>query len=240
MFWEAVSWFIELYFFLLAIGWFSWYGKRKDAIGLTCLLVLESILVMDLKILFKQPRPAGATEITYSFPSGHTSKAGALAGFVLDKKNFPILLLPVLVGASRLFLGEHTLIDIIAGGSLGLLVGFIFRKMWNRLPVISFGKHHRFGFGILSAIFFVGALYYQPAYLNYIGAITGLIIGFLIGGERQTGKKVFMSGLVGFVLFLMLIYFSRGYVNFFLNFGLGLWISILNSALWEKLNSLKS
>lgn len=236
MFWEVISWFGGLYFFLLVIALIAWKGDKKGAIGLTCLLVLESGLSIGMKLFFKQPRLPGATEITYAFPSGHTSKAGALAGFFLGKRGSLLLIIPLLVGLSRIGLGEHSLIDVVAGGAFGVLLGFVFRKLWGRLPVMEFGRHHRIGFVVLSAIVFLAAVYVEARYLNYIGAVTGLVIGFLAGGERETGKKVFASGLAGFGVLMVLIYLTTGYTNFFLNFMLGLWVSLLNSAVWEVLN----
>lgn len=240
MFWEALSWFGELYFFLLVVAFFAWHGQKKKAIGLTCLLVLESVLVMGMKLFFKEPRPAGAKEITYSFPSGHASKIGLLAGFLVEKRNLPFLLLLLLVGVSRVALGEHFWMDVIAGGAFGLILGFIFRKLWNRLPVMRFGRHHRLGFMVLSAIVFVAAVYVEFSYINYVGAVAGLVIGFLVGGDRESGKKVFASGVAGFIILLFFIYTTAGYTNFLLNFVLGLWISVLNSGVWEVLNRRKA
>lgn len=233
MFWEAISWFGELYFFLLIVGLLAWQGWRKRAAGLACLLVLESSLTMGMKLFFRVPRPPGATEGTYAFPSGHSAKAGSLAGFLLGKKTLPLLLLPLLVGMSRVFLGEHSWLDVIAGGLFGLLIGFVFGKLWERLPVMRFGRHHRLGFMLLSAFVFFAAVYVGFSYINYIGAVAGLVIGFLVGGERESGKKVCATGVAGFVVLLLLIYTTSGNVNFLLNLLLGLWISVLNSGMWE-------
>ena len=240
MFWESVSWFGGLYFFLLVIGVFTWYGKKKVAIGLTCLMVLESFLILGAKNFFGVARPEGATQSSYSFPSGHTSKAGAVAGYFFSRKHRWLLLLPIMVGISRVMVGEHAWVDVVAGGFFGILIGFVFNKLWNRLPVLNFGRHHRVFFIFLSLAAFLVAVFVEFQYINYAGAIAGLAIGFLLPEERASGKNVAASGVVGFALLLFLIGSTAGYFNFFLNLFLGLWISVVNPGMWELYNKNKS
>jgi len=90
------------------------------------------ILNLLLKAIFNRPRPSYALpfaqEINTSFPSGHAMLSvilyGLLAYFlVLTLKNahlhiivvFVAVLLSVLIGISRLYLGVHYLSDVIAG-----------------------------------------------------------------------------------------------------------------------------
>ena len=78
----------------------------------------------------------------YSFPSGHSSNAvtayGSLAAH--EKKNKLLwalaIILPLLVGFSRVFVGVHYPTDVFAGWALGivivLLIPFLRRKIKNR------------------------------------------------------------------------------------------------------------
>ena len=89
-----------------------------------------------IKNLVKRDRPCEALanvnrRITpsdqFSFPSGHTAAAFAIATLV--SVYFPILTLPViawalLVGFSRIYLGVHYPTDILAGIVIGVASGF--------------------------------------------------------------------------------------------------------------------
>ncbi|MDB5254701.1 MAG: phosphoesterase, PA-phosphatase related protein [Candidatus Nomurabacteria bacterium] len=96
------------------------------------------------KIVFHRARPLNAllTETDYSFPSGHATIAVAFYGFIAImlmkkqvSKNLRIvialvaILIILLIGISRLYLGVHYFTDVIAGfviGSLGVLIGMTF------------------------------------------------------------------------------------------------------------------
>ncbi len=72
--------------------------------------------------------PAGA-----SFPSGHT--AGAFAACWLLYKYLPqqygltLLVLGVLMGFSRMYVGVHYLSDVLAGAAVGCLCGWLADKL---------------------------------------------------------------------------------------------------------------
>ena len=123
MLFEAVTHIGSLYFYLAVLSLMFTSGRRRLAIGLSYLFMINTILVASLKLGFKTPRPLFHTEPTYSFPSGHTASISALTGFFLNKKTWPLLALPILVGVSRVVLNEHYLIDVIGGLALGLLAG---------------------------------------------------------------------------------------------------------------------
>jgi len=65
----------------------------------------------------------------HAFPSGHTATAFALAFFlfITIRKNWTILLFPlaVLVGISRIYIGQHFYADVVAGALVGCLSVFI-------------------------------------------------------------------------------------------------------------------
>ncbi len=70
--------------------------------------------------------PAVATPGSPSFPSGHTSTAFAgaiVVAMLYPRLRWPILGLAGLVGLSRIYLGVHFTLDVVAGALLGLAVG---------------------------------------------------------------------------------------------------------------------
>jgi len=88
------------------------------------------------KIVFHRPRPEFPVyvETSFSFPSGHATIAIALYGFLAyiliqevhswkKKVNifFGAILLAILIGLSRLYLGVHYVSDILGGYLLGFL-----------------------------------------------------------------------------------------------------------------------
>jgi undecaprenyl-diphosphatase len=121
---------------LAAIGFLLILGKRRAA-----LLVLVSIsggmlLSSVLKELFGRPRPdlvPHAVEVyTTSFPSGHATLSavtyltlGALLARVQPRRRVKAyllglaVLLAVLIGASRVYLGVHWPTDVLAGWCVG-------------------------------------------------------------------------------------------------------------------------
>lgn len=75
-----------------------------------------------------------------SFPSGHTATAFAMATALVlinswwQKRWWLALLLAILVGYSRTYLGQHFLQDVLAGAVLGVMAttaAWLFLKKWN-------------------------------------------------------------------------------------------------------------
>jgi undecaprenyl-diphosphatase len=110
-------------------------GRRAAAVlgaaGLTA-----SLLAQVLKRLWRRPRPAvsiaGFSPLVempdrFSFPSGHTAVAVAVASALcaLGTGCPPLLALGVAaaIGASRVYLGAHYPLDVLAGASLGAACG---------------------------------------------------------------------------------------------------------------------
>jgi membrane-associated phospholipid phosphatase len=90
-----------------------------------------------LKDLFDRVRPALAdpgiealvrTPDSASFPSGHAATAFAAAvavGAFYPRLRWPLLGLAALVGLSRIYLGVHYALDVLAGATLGMALGLL-------------------------------------------------------------------------------------------------------------------
>ena len=71
----------------------------------------------------------------FSFPSGHTMTAFALAvalGSFYPALSLPLLVLAGTIGLSRIVLGMHFLSDVVAGAALGATLGAV--GAWFYLP----------------------------------------------------------------------------------------------------------
>ena len=97
-----------------------------------------ALLSRGLKLTLAMPRPAavldaaqiviiGSKLMAHSFPSGHTASAFAcvLPLFVMfGRRAWPCLMLAALAGFSRIAVGAHWPVDVLAGALLGLLGGW--------------------------------------------------------------------------------------------------------------------
>lgn len=141
-----------------------------------------AILSNLLKDYFGLSRPAGVLALELfntvgpvykagSFPSGHILTAFAMASICFcnvrsSSLKYLFLLIATLVGLSRILIGVHWPIDILAGGALGILIGVssvVITLKWKvglRAPI------HLFTFFILIAsclIVFINGNDYQLA-----------------------------------------------------------------------------
>jgi undecaprenyl-diphosphatase len=96
-------------------------------------LVVTSLVVVVVKRVVRRHRPsldiqASVPPDKFSFPSGHTAAAFALAIAMFGVVPLvvpPMLLIACLVGYGRMYLGVHYPIDVAVGAAIGLLCGSI-------------------------------------------------------------------------------------------------------------------
>jgi undecaprenyl-diphosphatase len=110
-------------------------GKQRTGWFMVAAVVGGTILSTVLKMLFDRPRPelTGVAEVfTASFPSGHATVSavvfltiGAMLAAASPERRLQwfylgvAIVLTVLVGVSRIYLGVHYPTDVLAGWSLG-------------------------------------------------------------------------------------------------------------------------
>jgi len=114
-----------------------WNRRRVSALSILVATAGSQLVVSLGKAGFGRPRPpavlAVLTPLDASFPSGHASVSVALytlGSYLLFRATCSprlkklclalALLIPLLIGFSRLYLGAHYLSDVLAGWSIGL------------------------------------------------------------------------------------------------------------------------
>ncbi len=122
--------------FLITLILLWWRRAHRENLIFTVVCGGSVILNQGLKLLFQRPRPELwpplITEHTYSFPSGHALQGTVLYGAssYLLANRFPrwanwlyggAILLVGAIGLSRLYLGVHWPLDVLAGWTVGFL-----------------------------------------------------------------------------------------------------------------------
>ncbi|MBI1949695.1 MAG: phosphatase PAP2 family protein [Deltaproteobacteria bacterium] len=96
-------------------------------------LAATSLLAYAVKRAVRRSRPnnelhASVPPDRYSFPSGHTAAAFSLAIAMFGAVPWlalPLLLMAMVVGYGRMYLGVHYPLDVAAGAAIGLITGSV-------------------------------------------------------------------------------------------------------------------
>ncbi|MCD4712223.1 MAG: phosphatase PAP2 family protein [Clostridiales bacterium] len=179
----------EEYFYIAILSMIYWNINKQTARFLVLILALSATVNGAIKEVVGHSRPIGEVGIRSkytdtaegaSFPSGHTQNATAFFGAAgLAAKN-PLLwigfsILIVLVAISRLYLGVHWPLDVIAGigfGILSIVVGkFIYEKSEKKGEYLPY-----FVILVLAvvSVFFLTS----SAYIKAVALLLGYLVGY--------------------------------------------------------------
>ena len=133
-------------FYLVVMPAIYWCYDSRIGVKVGLLLMLSNGVNAFFKFLFHAPRPFWlsdnvtpmVTETSFGVPSGHAQNAASVWGFfaTVTKKTWIRVLfvcLILLIGVSRLYLGVHFLLDVLAGWLIGLLLLWLFNKNFDRI-----------------------------------------------------------------------------------------------------------
>lgn len=129
-------------FYILVMPALIWLYDYRLGIRMGSLLVLSAWVNDIFKLLFAAPRPYyvdptlntyGEVETSFGMPSGHAQSPASIYGFFAAQLRrrwvtVAAILLVFLIGFSRIALGLHFTLDVLAGWAFGLLVLWLFLK----------------------------------------------------------------------------------------------------------------
>ena len=112
--------------------------------------IFGALFSLGGKWFFGVPRPdsvlsldffnkIGQINSDYSFPSGHTTSVYMFAGLLIftittNVWRFVLILIPLIVGISRIMVGAHWPIDVFGGIISGLLAAYLGLVLYNKWP----------------------------------------------------------------------------------------------------------
>jgi|GEM_PF-477807 len=245
------------WFFLGAI--LFWIGREKQSFKLVSLILFASFFSGILKYIIARPRPVGIIqmepEFTPSMPSGHSTIAGAISAYSFFSKEiqknyaYVLLILALLAGLSRIYLGVHFLTDVLAGLLLGALIGWFVFKIEHKLNKMEFHITKLKEESLIIAFFVIVVICYLfiPAEFYGAFALLGYFAGYAIyrhtemkeillrpQTKRQSIVAVFF-GLVFLGALGLIAYVSKGLIAQGMFFICGIFVTLLWPIVISKL-----
>ncbi len=208
-------------FFLIFLSAIYWSVNKTLGFWGLILMPLAIFVTSEVpKDIIRLPRPEvrGVSVPTYTFPSGHTSGAVSVWGYlaVMIKKRWfwmIALFIMAMVGLSRTMLGYHYLGDVIGGIITGSVFLVIFFWIATRIIKYSFAEKLSFHLLMFLALAVPLALSFAPALYapNLMGYLAGAGTGYLL--ERKyvnfnlqgNLSQHFLRALLGMVVIAIIV-----------------------------------
>jgi membrane-associated phospholipid phosphatase len=192
---KVVTFFGSEGFILAVLPLLYWCVDRRKGARIAMTILVSAFVNLWVKAIFKQPRPYNldpsvglAVENTYGLPSGHSQTSATFWGIMAPF--FPravgiaaAIILPLLIGFSRIYLGVHFPTDVFAGWALGGLIVALYYKIWPKIEALlqSWGMRYRLiaAAGVTIAMNFLLPLE-TPSSTTISGAFLGAAVGFAL------------------------------------------------------------
>lgn len=203
-----------------------WSVNKRSGIILAMTVIFNVTINSALKLFFKVERPFNVrsdikrldTTEGYSFPSGHSSQAAGISyRAVREKRNKTAVLLGILFTAlmmtSRMYLGMHSVVDVIVGAIFG--VAFAFFTEWLYKKAEDTGKFWLlYALAVISAVFaFIYGFDEELVTMTAIaaGAVTGFIIEerFIDYRVPKEPIKKILASAIGLAVILAVLAFFK-------------------------------
>lgn len=140
-FFRAITSLGSLEFYMLTIPIIYWLISKHFGFRFTIFFIFSAYLNSGMKHLFATERPPGELHLVvqdgYSFPSGHAQGSTVFWGILAKELKTPkfvacAAVMIFLISFSRVYLGVHWPIDILAGFLLGLVILYLYSKVAQR------------------------------------------------------------------------------------------------------------
>lgn len=144
--------FIIIFSLILTLLFYFKLDKKKIAMLIPANLVTVALINQILKFIIQRERPVGYRIIEmsgYSFPSGHAMVSMAFYGLLIyiiyhlvknkhARTSLIVLniIIIILIGISRIYLGVHYLSDIITGYSISIIYLLLLTKLLKKYKII--------------------------------------------------------------------------------------------------------
>ncbi len=172
-----------------------WTINKREGILATYVLLFAIVLNYWLKVIIAKERPPasnwypGTDPPNYSTPSGHSQFAATLYGwFAVRIKRWWMTLIAIvitlLVGISRVYLGVHYIGDVLIGWGIGILtvIAFFYLEKPTREFLSRYKQEHLLiGIAIIGFVMMLIAEVLPLPPNDNFGAIGGMTIGFALG-----------------------------------------------------------
>lgn len=184
---EAITAMAESLPLVIVIAILYWCGDKKKTVRIGWALLCSTAVNGIVKNIVKAQRPFQKGVVTpirvetatsYSFPSGHTQTATSFwtSAMMIFKNKSMLILGCTMIGLTaftRLYLGVHWPVDVIAGIIIGLIVVAIADKLYDSEK--GFNRWHVIGVGILAFVFLIIPI--ERDLVKSVGALWGFVVG---------------------------------------------------------------
>ncbi len=210
---EYITMLGEEAFFIVIIAVMFWCINKKFAYRLGFILISSMVLNGCIKETLKVPRVFGTegirtlrvkTATGYSFPSGHTQGTASFWISVMSntstKWNYILgIIIIVLVGFSRIYLGVHRPVDIIGAIVISIIWVYIGNKIFDFVE--QGGKKSVLLILIIPMI--IGLLVFKGHdYYASVGTVVGFFLGYIVESNYINFNE--KSSLLGNIFKLVL------------------------------------
>ncbi|NLM96422.1 MAG: phosphatase PAP2 family protein [Halanaerobiaceae bacterium] len=255
-FFQMITMLGEDLFFIIVVGIVFWTVSKRFAYQMAFVYLGSGLLNWLIKEIFKVPRIIGQEGVRslrvetaggYSFPSGHTQTSASFWTLLMTRYRkiwFYILavIIMILIGVSRLYLGVHRPVDVV----FGLIIGVA----WVFLANVIFEKFEqdniKTGAVIILAVLLLMLYVRNDTFYKASGTLISLLLGYMIekryinySVEAKTGFHL-LNIIIGFaIIFLIkeglkLLLPACIWSEFLRYSALGLWLTTGSTFLFKR------